>query len=282
MGDDTRGEGGSAPWHRPFEPLAYHVETHKGAGDEGSRSLATAEVSVGGEVLRGEAVGGGPIDALDKALRRALIPAYPNLDRVDLVALEATIAHGHEGAKGSVEVRVTGGAPGSQPWTTVASAGDVLHAAWLAISENLEVAIVRRAGITGAIGEMLKPGRAMPLVELAATLKPAMDAADSEVLRRIAATDWAHTVLDIDDAGDRAFVARAAALGAAVFLQLRQFCRGRGRAACAGRGQGEPDQGAAGESGRQHHHDARALRRAIRLVAGAGGARQGPGEGADG
>ena len=136
----------SPSYRQPFEPLAYRIDTHKAATDEGSRSLASAEVAVGGQVLRGEARGGGPVDALEKAVRRALIPAYPHLDRVNLVDFRAYIARVREGPRGNIAVRITASAPGSLPWTTVGSAGDLVHAAWIALTDNLELAVLNRAG----------------------------------------------------------------------------------------------------------------------------------------
>jgi 2-isopropylmalate synthase len=131
----------------PFEPLAYHIETDKAPTDEGSRSLAAAEVAVAGEVLRGEASGGGPVDALERAVRCALIPAYPHLDRVSLVDFRAYIARVREGPRGNITVRITASAPGSPPWTTVGSARDLLHAAWIALTDSLELAVLMRAGV---------------------------------------------------------------------------------------------------------------------------------------
>ena len=138
----------SPSYRRPFEPLAYYIDTHKTASDEGSRSLASAEVAVDGEVLRGEAPGGGPIDALEKAVRRALIPAYPQLERVNFVDFRAYIARVREGPRGNIAVRITASAPGSPPWTTVGSARDLLHATWIALTDNLELAVLQRAGVT--------------------------------------------------------------------------------------------------------------------------------------
>jgi 2-isopropylmalate synthase len=145
----------SPSYRQPFEPLAYRIDTHKAATDEGSRSLAFAEVAVGGQVLRGEARGGGPVDALEKAVRRALIPAYPHLDRVNLVDFRAYIARVREGPRGNIAVRITASAPGSLPWTTVGSAGDLVHAAWIALTDNLELAVLKRAGVTAATGDVL-------------------------------------------------------------------------------------------------------------------------------
>jgi 2-isopropylmalate synthase len=138
----------SRSYRQPFEPLGYHIDIHKGAGDEGSRSFASAEVAVDGEVFRGEAPGGGPVDALEKAVRRALIPAHPHLDRVSFVDFRAYIARVREGPRGNIAVRITGDAPGSTPWTTVGSARDLLHAAWIALTDNLALAVLKRAGLT--------------------------------------------------------------------------------------------------------------------------------------
>jgi 2-isopropylmalate synthase len=138
----------SPSYRRPFEPLAYYIDTHKTASDEGSRSLASAEVAVDGKVLRGEAPGGGPIDALEKAVRRALIPAYPQLERVNFVDFRAYIARVREGPRGNIAVRITASAPGSPPWTTVGGARDLLHATWIALTDNLELAVLQRAGLT--------------------------------------------------------------------------------------------------------------------------------------
>ncbi|MCC6984067.1 MAG: citramalate synthase [Bauldia sp.] len=211
-------------YRAPFIPLAYHIDTHKSPIDEGSHSLATAEVSVGGEVLRGEALGGGPVDALEKAVRRALIPAYPSLDRVGLIDFRSYIARVREGPRGNIAVRITGTAPGSRPWTTIGSARDLLHASWIALTDNLELALINHAGVSDAIGSLLPKSKAIPVAELAKILKPAMDEADRATLDRMAKTDWSHTALDLDSAADRRFAADAVSLGAAIFYSFGNFC----------------------------------------------------------
>jgi 2-isopropylmalate synthase len=158
-----------SPFYRqPFEPLGYRIDTRKTAADTGSRSLASAEVAVGGEVLRGEAAGGGPVDALEKALRRALIPAYPNLGQLNLVDFRAYVARVREGPRGNITVQITGSAPGTPPWTTVGSAGDFLHAAWMALTDNLELAVLNRVGVTEAIGDMFPTTGVIHVTDLAA------------------------------------------------------------------------------------------------------------------
>jgi LeuA allosteric (dimerisation) domain len=208
----------------PFEPLAYAVDSRKSAEDDCSRSTASAEVAVGGEVLRGEAGGGGPVDALAQALRRALVPAYPSLARVALTDFRAQIARGREGARGPVRVRITGSVPGRPPWTTVGSSGDLLHATWLALADGLEYAVVTRAGVVAGPAEAAPRVEGVPVEELAATLRPSLSEDDHEVLRRLAETDWKRTTLDLADPADCAFAAHATGLGAALFYSFGNFC----------------------------------------------------------
>jgi 2-isopropylmalate synthase len=208
----------------PFEPLAYAVDSRKGSEDDGSRSLASAEVAVGGEVLRGDATGGGPVDALERAVQRALVPAYPHLARVALTDFRAQIARERDGGRGPVRVRITGSAPGRAPWTTVGSSADLLHATWLALADSLEFAVLTRAGVEGAHVEALPRTEAMPVEELAELLRPGFGADDAEVLHVLARTDWRTTTLDLADPASRAFAAQATALGAALFYSFGNFC----------------------------------------------------------
>jgi hypothetical protein len=216
-----RADSGYRP---PFEPLAYAVDARKSREDDGSRSVASAEVAVGGEVLRGEAAGSGPVDALEKAVRSALVPAYPHLARVALTDFRAQIARAREGTRGPVRVRITGSVPGRPPWTTVGSSGDLLHATWLALADSLEFAILTRAGADAAYADLLPRRDAVPLAELAEQLRPRLDGDDREVLAVLARTDWRRTKLDLADPGEREVAARATALGAALFYSFGNFC----------------------------------------------------------
>ncbi len=209
----------------PFAPLAYAVDSRKGSEDGGTVSFASAEVAVGGEVLRGEATGNGPVDALEKAVRRALTPAYPNLTQVGPTDFRSHIARPLAGERGSVTVRITGSVPGAAPWTTIASSGDLLHASWLALTENLEYAVLTRAGVSASVAAELRPAtERIALRDLAVVLVGELTPADVEVLDAVVATDWTTTALDISDAADRTLAACATALGAAVFYSFGNFC----------------------------------------------------------
>ena len=51
----------------------------------------------------------------------------------------------------------------------------------------------------------------------------------AEVVRRVDATDWTQSTLDLDDPGDRSFAAHATSLGAALFYGFANFCALAGR-----------------------------------------------------
>jgi 2-isopropylmalate synthase len=214
-----------AAYEPPFEPLAFAVDSRKAAEDGGTVSVASAEVAVGGEVLRGEATGNGPVDALEKAVRRALTPAYPNLTQVALTDFRSHIARPLAGERGSVTVRITGSVPGAAPWTTIASSGDLLHASWLALMENLEYAVLTRAGVSASVPAELRPStERISLRELAPVLAGELTPADAQLLDLVETTDWTTTALDIADPADRTLAARATALGAAIFYSFGNFC----------------------------------------------------------
>ena len=208
---------------RPFEPLAYAVDARRSDRAQETRSRASAEVALGGDVLRGDAAGGGPVDALEKAMRRALLPAFPHLAGVSLTDFRSQIARGRDGTRGSVRVRITGSAEGVKPWTTVGSAPDLLHASWLALADCLEYAVLIRAGASSAV-EARPRAAAMPLAELAVLLRPELDELDHAALHRLDETDWTQATLDLADPADRELATHATALGAAVFYSFGNFC----------------------------------------------------------
>jgi 2-isopropylmalate synthase len=133
----------------PLDAVSYVVESQKDAGDGGSRSAATVRVAVGGEVLLGDAVGLGPVDALEKAFRAALARVYPELDEVVLTNFRAQIVGGRSGTRSPVRVRITGSRLDGTSWTTVGCSADLLHASWLALADCFEYGLAtRRAGAT--------------------------------------------------------------------------------------------------------------------------------------
>ena len=136
-------------YHPPLEALTYRVESLKGAADETSTSRAAVEVEVDGTTAAGEASGGGPVDALQRAFRYALAPSYPVVEELILTDFRAQIVGARSAARAPVRIRITAEGPDGRTWTTVGCSADLLHAAWLALADCFEYAAVSaRAEVT--------------------------------------------------------------------------------------------------------------------------------------
>src|SRR6266705_1164949 len=81
----------SSPDYRaPFELLGFTVVVERHGGD-GITAQAMVQLRVEGEVMHTAAEGAGPVNALDNAVRKALLPHYPELADVHLVDYKVRI-----------------------------------------------------------------------------------------------------------------------------------------------------------------------------------------------
>ena len=205
---------------RPFEARAYAVESRIRDDGSGTSSHGSAEVAVGGEILRGEASGGGPLDALERALRSALLPAYPALARVLTSDFRAQVAQGRDRAHGIVRVRFTApsrdgrrGRPSAAPTTSCTRPGSRSPTASSTRSRRGPAST--RASTSSASSRPSRWPSSRPLL---------VDEVDGESLRAIAEIDWHATTLDLADGIDRELAARATAQGAALAYSFGNFC----------------------------------------------------------
>jgi 2-isopropylmalate synthase len=134
----------AAPGYRPpfvMEDFTVIVEKR---GGEGSRSQATVKMRVGEEWMHTAAEGDGPVNALDRAVRKALLPHFPDLADVHLVDYKVRIVDEHLGTGARPRV-VIESARGSERWSTVGCSENIIEASWLALCDGLELALLRTA-----------------------------------------------------------------------------------------------------------------------------------------
>ena len=208
---------------RPFEARAYAVESRIRDDGSGTSSHGSAEVAVGGEILRGEASGGGPLDALEHALRSALLPAYPALARVLTTDFRAQVAQGGT-------ARTASSASASPPRSRTPAVDDRRqrprpHARGLARARRLP-------RVRGRDARRRRRERAPRAGAGGAAAGPARAAARGRGRRRVAARDRRDR-LARDDARprrrDRPRARRARhRAGRRARLQLRELLRDRG------------------------------------------------------
>ena len=127
----------------PFTLESYRVIVENVHGTV--QSEATVKVHVGGRRVIKTAEGNGPVNALDSALRSALIDHLPALAGVELVDYKVRILAGQAGTESITRVLVSSVAgAGVEPapeWTTVGVHANVVEASWQALVDSLVYAV---------------------------------------------------------------------------------------------------------------------------------------------
>src|SRR5213079_3368778 len=89
------------------------------------------------------AEGAGPVNALDRAVREALLPHYPELADVRLVDYKVRIVDEHLGTAAKPRV-VVESASGAERWSTMGCSENIIEASWQALRDGLELPLLRR------------------------------------------------------------------------------------------------------------------------------------------
>jgi 2-isopropylmalate synthase len=132
----------------PFELVDFMVVIEKRRRLPAERSAeemlseAVVKVRVGGEVMHTAAEGNGPVNALDEALRKALLQFYPSLSVVRLVDYKVRILEESTGTESQVRVLIES-SDGLSQWRTVGSSANIIEASWLALADSLEYWLIK-------------------------------------------------------------------------------------------------------------------------------------------
>ncbi len=132
----------------PFELIDFMVvvERHRRPSSEDESELlseATVKVKVGGKIMHTAAEGNGPVNALDRALRKALLEFYPDLNVIELVDYKVRILEESAGTASQVRVLIESG-DGQKQWRTVGSSTNIIEASWLALADSVEYFLLKR------------------------------------------------------------------------------------------------------------------------------------------
>jgi 2-isopropylmalate synthase len=136
----VRAELGDVP--RPFQLESYRVIVeHREDGRVVSEG--TVKMRVGDQRVIATAEGNGPVNALDEALRSALVQHYPALTRFELADYKVRILEGSHGTGAVTRVLVETAEPGGRDWTTVGVHENVVEASWHALVDALNYGLSR-------------------------------------------------------------------------------------------------------------------------------------------
>jgi 2-isopropylmalate synthase len=120
----------------PFELIDFLVSVEHRSG-RGIFAEAMVKVRVDGEVLHTAAEGDGPVNALDAALRKALLPRYPVIAEQHLSDYKVRILDGASGTAAITRVLIDT-QKGGQVWSTVGASTNIIEASWRALSDAVE------------------------------------------------------------------------------------------------------------------------------------------------
>jgi len=124
----------------PFGVGAYHVSMRS----DGATSVceATVKVRAGEEHAHTVADGEGPVNALDRALRSALIKFYPDLEHVRLTDYKVRIVNSSIGTAARIRVLIES-TDDHSTWTTIGVSDNIIEASLQALVDSFEYALVR-------------------------------------------------------------------------------------------------------------------------------------------
>jgi 2-isopropylmalate synthase len=138
-----------------YEPLftlvGYRVIVEKRGGDKEPITEATLKLKVGDQEILTVAEGDGPVNALDSALRKALVQQYPELAHIELTDYKVRVLNQSAGTAARVRTIVESRNTKAKElvdgkaatWSTVGVSCNVIEASWRALVESVEYGLIR-------------------------------------------------------------------------------------------------------------------------------------------
>lgn len=126
-----------------FELKEYHCTFRRDGVRDYQSCSATVKLVVDGKEEYCVAEGDGPVNALDAALRKALRPAYPHLDEMELEDYKVRIIDSHMGTAAKTRVLILSSA-NHDTWGTVGVSHNIITASWHALVDSVEYFLSKR------------------------------------------------------------------------------------------------------------------------------------------
>lgn len=121
---------------RYFELIGLKVIVEKKETDH-PVSEATIMLKVGDKVEHTAALGNGPVNALDNALRKALYKFYPILREMDLIDYKVRVLSTKDGTEAATRVLIES-SDGKRQWGTVGVSENIIEASWQALVDGID------------------------------------------------------------------------------------------------------------------------------------------------
>jgi len=125
-----------------FDLVGFRVIDQKTREDEPPQAEATVMIRVGGEVAHTAAIGNGPVNALDNAIRKALEDFYPQLQETSLIDYKVRVLPGTPGTGARVRVLIES-RDEKDKWGTVGLSHDIIEASWQALVDGIRYKLLK-------------------------------------------------------------------------------------------------------------------------------------------
>ncbi len=128
--------------YKPFFELENYTTMGRQPSENSQiNSSAIVKINVEGKTEITAAEGNGPVNALDKALRKALEVFYPSLKNVSLRDYKVRVLDTKDATAAKVRVLIES-TDGEEYWTTVGVSTDIIEASWIALVDSIEYKLI--------------------------------------------------------------------------------------------------------------------------------------------
>ncbi len=129
-------------WKDYFSLEGFRVITEKRGPEQQPLSEGTMKVIVDGERELTASEGVGPVNALDRAMRKALTIFYPTLEEMRLVDYKVRVMETNRATEAVVRVLVQS-TDGKDTWGTVGVSQNIMEASWLALVDSVSYKLMK-------------------------------------------------------------------------------------------------------------------------------------------
>ncbi len=130
-----------------FEFLGFRAIEEQ--ADGAVRSEFTLKLKVGDAVEHTAADGNGPVDAMNRAMLKALVKFFPSLNDLELEDFKVRVLDNGSGAGAKVRVwtrYVDHGHPDREPYGTIGVSTNIIEASWMALRDGVQYKLMMDAG----------------------------------------------------------------------------------------------------------------------------------------
>lgn len=126
-----------------FNLKYFRVNVNEPYIEGGFSSTAVIKIQVDDKDEITAAEGDGPVNALDKALRRVLSVFYPIIQEMKLIDYKVRVIGDHKASASNVRVLIQS-SDGNSIWSTVGVSKDIVEASWIALVDSVEYFLYKR------------------------------------------------------------------------------------------------------------------------------------------